>query len=62
MTTSGMTRRTFGVAMTAATTGIALPAVWTGRALASDPVREGIQIGALGALRTALPAARWLRS
>jgi NitT/TauT family transport system substrate-binding protein len=57
MTTSGITRRRFGVALTAATTGIAVPAVWTSRALASDAVREGIQIGALGALRTTLPAA-----
>ena len=48
MTTSGITRRRFGVALTAATTGIAVPAVWTSRALASDAVREGIQIGALG--------------
>ena len=57
MTTSGITRRRFGVALTAAATGIALPAVWTGRAQASDAIREGIQIGALGALRTTLPAA-----
>ncbi|MBV9234806.1 MAG: hypothetical protein JOZ94_03140, partial [Xanthobacteraceae bacterium] len=57
MTISGITRRMFGVATTAAMTGVALPAVWMGRALASDAVREGIQIGALGALRTALPAA-----
>ncbi len=57
MTTSGMTRRTFGAALTAATTGIALPALWAGRAQASDVIRHGIQIGALGALRTTLPAA-----
>jgi NitT/TauT family transport system substrate-binding protein len=57
MTASGMNRRTFGMALTAATAGIALPTLWTGRAQASDAVREGIQIGALGALRTTLPAA-----
>lgn len=53
MTTGGISRRKFGIAFTA---GIALPALWTGRALAADTVRHGIQIGALGALRTSLPA------
>jgi len=43
MTTSGITRRTFGMAMTAATTGVALPAVWMARALASDAVREAFR-------------------
>jgi NitT/TauT family transport system substrate-binding protein len=57
MTTRGMSRRTFGIALTAASTGIALPTIWTSRAQASDAVREGIQIGALGALRSTLAAA-----
>ena len=57
MATRRMNRRTFGLALTAASTGLALPAVWTRRAQASDAIREGIQIGALGALRTTLAAA-----
>src|SRR6516164_5081802 len=57
MTTSGITRRTFGVALTAASAGLAVPALWTSRAEAADAVREGIQIGALGALRSTLAAA-----
>ncbi len=55
MTTSGISRRKFGIAFTAAATGIALPAVWTSRARAADTVRHGIQIGALGALRSSIP-------
>ena len=53
----GMTRRDFGMGLSAAVGGIALPAMLAGQAQAADTFREGLQIGAMGALRTTLPAA-----
>jgi len=41
----------------AATAGLALPAIFPGGARAADVVRHGLQIGAMGALRTTLPTA-----
>src|SRR5690349_4293174 len=55
MTNRRMTRRTFGRTMAAAAGGLALPVATTWHALAADTVREGLQIGAMGALRTTLP-------
>jgi NitT/TauT family transport system substrate-binding protein len=52
-----ITRRNFGKALGAAAAGVALPSALTRRAFAADMVREGLQIGAMGALRTTLPAA-----
>ena len=57
MTEHGITRRNLGKALSAAAAGIALPALVTRHAHAADAVREGLQIGAMGALRTSLPAA-----
>jgi NitT/TauT family transport system substrate-binding protein len=57
MTKYSITRRDFGRTLTAAAAGISLPALLTPKALAADTVREGLQIGAMGALRTTLPAA-----
>jgi NitT/TauT family transport system substrate-binding protein len=57
MTEQSITRRDFGKALSAATAGVALPTILTRRAYAADTVREGLQIGAAGALRTTLPAA-----
>lgn len=51
-----ISRRQFGKALGAAASGLALPAMLTRPALAADVVREGLQIGAMGALRTTLPA------
>jgi len=56
MTGHSITRRNLGKALTATAAGIALPAILTRHALAADTVREGLQIGAMGALRTSLPA------
>lgn len=57
MTEGNITRRNFGKVLGAATAGLALPTVLTTRAFAADTVRQGLQIGAIGALRTTLPAA-----
>lgn len=57
MTEDRITRRDFGQALGAAAAGIALPAMLVRPALAADTVREGLQIGAMGALRTTLPEA-----
>jgi NitT/TauT family transport system substrate-binding protein len=57
MTNYRITRRDFGRALSAAAAGVALPSTLTRRAFAADVVREGLQIGAMGALRTTLPAA-----
>jgi len=50
-----ITRRDVGKALSAAAASVALPEVLTRRARAADTVREGLQIGAMGALRTTLP-------
>jgi NitT/TauT family transport system substrate-binding protein len=52
-----ITRRDFGMALGAAVGGLALPAMLTGQAHAADTFREGLQIGAMGALRTTLAGA-----
>jgi NitT/TauT family transport system substrate-binding protein len=52
---NGITRRNFGKMLGAATAGLALPAIFPGGARAADVVRHGLQIGAMGALRTSLP-------
>lgn len=57
MTERNITRRDFGKALSAAAAGTAVPAILTQHAYAADTVREGLQIGAMGALRTTLPAA-----
>ena len=57
MTERSITRRDFGMALSAAVGGIALPTLLAGQAQAADAFREGLQIGAMGALRTTLPAA-----
>ena len=57
MTEDRITRRDFGMALSAAVGGIALPTMLAGPAAAADTFREGLQIGAMGALRTTLPAA-----
>jgi NitT/TauT family transport system substrate-binding protein len=57
MTDYRITRRDFGKALSAAATGVALPTILTRQAQAADIVREGLQIGAMGALRTTLPEA-----
>lgn len=57
MTGNARTRRDFGKLMSAAVAGIALPTMLARHAQAADTVREGLQIGAMGALRTTLPAA-----
>jgi NitT/TauT family transport system substrate-binding protein len=57
MTEACMTRRGFGMALSAAVGGIALPTMLARPAQAADPLREGLQIGAMGALRTTLSAA-----
>jgi NitT/TauT family transport system substrate-binding protein len=53
---NGVTRRKFGKTLAAAASGLALPAIFPGSARAADVVRHGLQIGAMGALRTSLPA------
>jgi NitT/TauT family transport system substrate-binding protein len=57
MTEHNMTRRGFGKALSATAAGLALPTTLTTRAFAADTIRQGLQIGAIGALRTTLPAA-----
>ncbi|MGH6703138.1 MAG: ABC transporter substrate-binding protein [Bradyrhizobium sp.] len=57
MTEDNITRRGFGKVLGAAASGIALPTLLTRPAHAADIVRDGLQIGAMGALRTTLPAA-----
>ena len=57
MTERSITRRDFGMALSAAVGGIALPTLLAGQAQAADAFREGLQIGAMGALRTTLSAA-----
>jgi NitT/TauT family transport system substrate-binding protein len=57
MIQDSITRRDFGMAVSAAVGGIALPTMLAGQAQAADTFREGLQIGAMGALRTTLPAA-----
>ncbi len=57
MTNANITRRQFGKALSGAAAAVALPSVLMQHALAADTVREGLQIGAMGALRTTLPAA-----
>ena len=57
MTAFSFTRRSFAKALSAAAAAIAAPAILTRHAYAADAVREGLQIGAMGALRTTLPAA-----
>ena len=57
MTKDSITRRDFGKALSTAAAGIALPTILTRHAYAADTVRHGLQIGAMGALRTTLPAA-----
>ena len=57
MTNESMTRRDFGKALGAAATCMALPTILPRQARAADTVRQGLQIGAMGALRTTLPAA-----
>jgi NitT/TauT family transport system substrate-binding protein len=56
MTEDRITRRDFAVALSAAVGGVALSTMSVGRAQAADTFREGLQIGAMGALRTTLPA------
>ena len=57
MTETSITRRDFGMALSAAVRGIALPTMLMRQAHAADTFREGLQIGAMGALRTTLPGA-----
>src|SRR5215203_4964073 len=57
MTRYSTTRREFGKAFTAAAAGLSLTTVLARNALAADTIREGLQIGAMGALRTTLPGA-----
>jgi NitT/TauT family transport system substrate-binding protein len=56
MTEDRITRRDFAMALSATVGGIALPTILAGQAWAADTFREGLQIGAMGALRTTLPA------
>ncbi len=57
MTQHSITRRVFGKALGATAAGIVLPTLLTRRAYAAETFRDGLQIGAMGALRTTLPAA-----
>jgi NitT/TauT family transport system substrate-binding protein len=57
MTNTSITRRNFGKALSGAAAAVALPSTFLQPAFAADTVREGLQIGAMGALRTTLPAA-----
>lgn len=52
-----VTRRGFGIALSAAGAAAALPTVLLQQAHAADTLREGLQIGAMGALRTTLAGA-----
>lgn len=51
-----ISRRGFGRLLVAAGGSIAIPTALTSTAFAADTVRSGLQIGAMGALRTALSA------
>jgi NitT/TauT family transport system substrate-binding protein len=58
MTEHRITRRDLGRTLSAAAAAsIGLPSMLVRPALAADTVREGLQIGAMGALRTTLPEA-----
>jgi NitT/TauT family transport system substrate-binding protein len=57
MTEHSITRRDFGKTLSAAAAATALPTMLARHAHAADAVREGLQIGAMGALRTTLPEA-----
>jgi NitT/TauT family transport system substrate-binding protein len=57
MREGSITRRGFGIALSAAGAAIALPTVLVRQAQGADTFREGLQIGAMGALRTTLPGA-----
>ena len=57
MTEDRITRRCFGITLSAAVGYVALPTMLTRPAVAAETFREGLQIGAMGALRTTLPAA-----
>src|SRR6476661_415979 len=57
MKEGNITRRGFGMALSASGAAAAVPTVLLRQAQAADTFREGLQIGAMGALRTTLPAA-----
>lgn len=57
MTEDSINRRGFGMVLSAAAAGIALPTMLVRKAQAADAFREGLQIGAMGALRTTLSGA-----
>lgn len=57
MTNQSISRRTFGLSAAALTGAVALPGLMGRPASAAETIRHGIQIGALGALRTTLPDA-----
>ena len=57
MSVFNITRRNFGKVTAAVAASIAMPAIVTRHAHAADTIRHGLQIGAMGALRTTLPAA-----
>ena len=57
MTKDPITRRDLGKVLSAAAAGVALPTMLTRSAQAADTFREGLQIGAMGALRTTLAGA-----
>jgi NitT/TauT family transport system substrate-binding protein len=57
MADQSITRRNFGLSAAGLTAASALPGLMGSRAFAADTVRHGIQIGALGALRTTVPDA-----
>jgi len=56
MSRHSITRRDLGKALSSAGTGLVLPAMLARHAYAADAFREGLQIGAMGALRTTLPS------
>lgn len=57
MTDRSITRRALGRSAVGLTAAVALPGLMGRRASAAETIRHGIQIGALGALRTTLPDA-----
>jgi NitT/TauT family transport system substrate-binding protein len=57
MTDQSITRRTFGLSSAGVTAAVTFPGLMGSSASAAETVRHGIQIGALGALRTTLPDA-----
>ena len=57
MTDRSITRRNFGSSAAGLAAAAALPSLAASRTFAADTVHHGIQIGALGALRTTLPDA-----